>query len=45
VCIAGNDTVDAAVKALGLKTQGDKIEGMAIPLMAHQLIGVSWMVA
>lgn len=41
----GNDTVDAAVKSLGLKAQGDKIGGMLIPLMAHQLIGVSWMVA
>ncbi|QRV98450.1 DNA repair protein RAD5 [Ceratobasidium sp. AG-Ba] len=33
-----------AVKALGLKSSTDRLPGMEVPLMPHQLIGVSWMV-
>lgn len=40
----GNSTVDAAVKALGLRSQKDIIPGMAITLLPHQFIGVAWMV-
>lgn len=40
----GNSTVDAAVKALGLRNQKAIIPGMAITLLPHQFIGVAWMV-
>lgn len=33
-----------AVKALGLKNATDRLPGMDVTLMPHQLIGVSWMV-
>ncbi|KAG9074526.1 hypothetical protein FS749_013920, partial [Ceratobasidium sp. UAMH 11750] len=33
-----------AVKALKLKNATDRLPGMQVPLMPHQLIGVSWMV-
>ncbi|ORY40897.1 SNF2 family N-terminal domain-domain-containing protein [Leucosporidium creatinivorum] len=39
----GNGTVDEAAAKLGLKKQTDFIDGMKIPLMAHQLMGVAWM--
>ncbi|KAI5477304.1 hypothetical protein MNV49_006525 [Pseudohyphozyma bogoriensis] len=40
----GNATVDESAKALGLKDQKQCIEGMLVHLLAHQLIGVHWMV-
>jgi SNF2 family DNA or RNA helicase len=40
----GNASVAQALAKLGLKDQFDLIPGMEISLMAHQAIGVSWMV-
>ncbi|KAK4057555.1 hypothetical protein OIO90_001200 [Microbotryomycetes sp. JL221] len=40
----GNKTVDEATEKLGLKSQLDKLPGMSVTLLAHQLIGVQWMV-
>lgn len=40
----GNTTVEKAFKQLGLKTQYDMLPGMAVALMPHQTIGVSWMI-
>ncbi|KAL1695226.1 SNF2 family N-terminal domain-containing protein [Schizophyllum commune] len=39
-----NATVDQAQKKLGMKNQYQLLEGMQVPLMAHQAIGVAWMV-
>ncbi|TRM55791.1 SNF2 family N-terminal domain-containing protein [Schizophyllum amplum] len=39
-----NATVDEALKKLGLPTQYQMLPGMQISLMAHQVIGVAWMV-
>ncbi|KAL1744579.1 SNF2 family N-terminal domain-containing protein [Schizophyllum fasciatum] len=39
-----NATVEQAHKKLGLKTQYQLLKGMQVPLMAHQAIGVAWMV-
>ncbi len=39
-----NVTVADAVRKLGLSHQNDLLDGMRITLMAHQIIGVSWMV-
>ena len=33
-----------AAKALGLYNTTDRLPGMQVPLMPHQLIGVAWMV-
>ncbi|CAA7263247.1 unnamed protein product [Cyclocybe aegerita] len=40
----GNESVDKATKLLGLKGLQDLIPGMEVTLMAHQAIGVAWMV-
>ncbi|KAJ3514867.1 hypothetical protein NLJ89_g2121 [Agrocybe chaxingu] len=40
----GNESVDEATKLLGLKGLQDLIPGMEVTLMAHQAIGVAWMV-
>lgn len=40
----GNERVEDAVKYLGLKTLHDPLPGMEVNLMAHQIIGVKWMV-
>lgn len=39
-----NASVAQALAKLGLKDQFDLIPGMEISLMAHQVIGVAWMV-
>ncbi|KAL1667297.1 SNF2 family N-terminal domain-containing protein [Schizophyllum commune] len=39
-----NATVDQAQKKLGMKNQYQLLEGVQVPLMAHQAIGVAWMV-
>ncbi|GAA5826974.1 hypothetical protein JCM11251_002186 [Rhodosporidiobolus azoricus] len=39
----GNENVNNAAKDLGLKSQKEKIKHMTVPLLPHQLIGVSWM--
>jgi hypothetical protein len=36
--------VDKALKFLGLKNLDDKVPGMEVSLMAHQALGVAWMV-
>jgi hypothetical protein len=36
--------VDKALKFLGLKNLDDKLPGMEVSLMAHQALGVAWMV-
>jgi hypothetical protein len=36
--------VQDAAKALGLTSMTERLPGMEVPLMPHQLIGVSWMV-
>jgi hypothetical protein len=38
-----NATVDAALEALKLKDLGSYLDGMAITLLPHQIIGVAWM--
>lgn len=38
----GNASVDKALKKLGLKSLYDLLPGMAISLLAHQVIGVAW---
>ncbi|KAK4055289.1 hypothetical protein OIV83_000572 [Microbotryomycetes sp. JL201] len=40
----GNATVQEAAQKLGLMSQSDKIPGMNVHLLPHQLIGVAWMV-
>jgi SNF2 family DNA or RNA helicase len=37
-------SVDKALKSLGLETQQEHLPGMDISLMAHQILGVAWMV-
>ncbi|KAF9527621.1 SNF2 family N-terminal domain-containing protein [Crepidotus variabilis] len=39
----GNASVDKALERLGLKSLNDTVPGMEITLMAHQAIGVAWM--
>ncbi|KAM0793370.1 hypothetical protein ACM66B_000825 [Microbotryomycetes sp. NB124-2] len=39
----GNATVQEAAAKLKLSRQTDKIPGMSVPLLPHQLIGVAWM--
>lgn len=39
-----NVTVSDALRKLGLNHRTNLLDGMAITFMAHQLIGVSWMV-
>jgi hypothetical protein len=39
----GNERVEDALKYLGLKSLNDIIPGMEVPLMAHQAMGVKWM--
>jgi SNF2 family DNA or RNA helicase len=39
----GNERVEDALRYLGLKNLNDTIPGMAVPLMAHQAMGVKWM--
>jgi SNF2 family DNA or RNA helicase len=39
----GNERVEDALKYLGLKSLNDTILGMEVPLMAHQAMGVKWM--
>lgn len=39
----GNERVEDALKYLGLKSLNDIIPGMEVPLMAHQVMGVKWM--
>ena len=36
--------MDKALKFLGLKNLDDKLPGMEVSLMAHQVLGVAWMV-
>ncbi|KAG1772000.1 SNF2 family N-terminal domain-containing protein [Suillus placidus] len=38
----GNASVDKALEKLGLKSLYDLLPGMAISLLAHQVIGVAW---
>lgn len=38
----GNASVDKALEKLGLKSLYDLLPGMAISLLAHQIIGVAW---
>ncbi|KAG2140702.1 SNF2 family N-terminal domain-containing protein, partial [Suillus clintonianus] len=38
----GNASVDTALQKLGLKSLYDLLPGMAISLLAHQVIGVAW---
>ncbi|KAG1775699.1 hypothetical protein EV702DRAFT_1234778 [Suillus placidus] len=38
----GNASVDKALEKLGLKSLYDFLTGMAISLLAHQIIGVAW---
>ena len=40
----GNVSVDKALKFLGLQNQQEHLPGMVISLMAHQILGVAWMV-
>lgn len=40
----GNERVEDALKHLGLKNLNDIIPGMEVPLMAHQAMGVKWMI-
>ena len=40
----GNASVDKALKYLKLKNLDDKFPGMEVSLMAHQALGVAWMV-
>ncbi|KAF7323759.1 SNF2 superfamily protein [Mycena kentingensis (nom. inval.)] len=40
-----NVKIEDALKALGLKATHELIPGLEIPLMPHQLLAVSWMVA
>ena len=40
----GNASVEKALKFLGLKNLDDKLPGMEVSLMAHQALGVAWMV-
>ncbi|KAJ2936849.1 hypothetical protein H1R20_g266, partial [Candolleomyces eurysporus] len=39
-----NGSVGEALAKLGLRTQYELLPGMEIPLMAHQAIGVAWMI-
>lgn len=39
----GNETVDKALAYLGLRHLDEKLPGMDISLMAHQVMGVAWM--
>ena len=39
----GNETVDKALAYLDLKHLDEKLPGMDITLMAHQVMGVAWM--
>jgi len=39
----GNASMDKALKHLGLKNLNDKLPGMEVSLMAHQVLGVAWM--
>ncbi|KAJ9104320.1 hypothetical protein QFC19_003960 [Naganishia cerealis] len=39
-----NVTVSDAAQKLGLTHMNDLLEGMSVPLMPHQIIGVQWMV-
>ncbi|KDR76486.1 hypothetical protein GALMADRAFT_246858 [Galerina marginata CBS 339.88] len=41
----GNESVDKALQYLGLNSLHDKPPGMEIVLMAHQVMGVAWMLA
>ena len=36
--------MEKALKFLGLKNLDDKLSGMEVSLMAHQVLGVAWMV-
>lgn len=36
--------VQDAARALGLSTTTERLPGMQVSLMPHQLIGVSWMI-
>jgi SNF2 family DNA or RNA helicase len=40
----GNESVDKALKYLDLENLDDKLPGMEVSLMAHQALGVAWMV-
>lgn len=40
----GSVSVDKALKFLGLHTQQERLPGMDVSLMAHQILGVAWMV-
>jgi len=40
----GNERVEDALKYLGLKTLHEPLPGMEVNLMAHQVMGVKWMV-
>jgi SNF2 family DNA or RNA helicase len=39
----GNESVDDALRELGLNTLFDKLPGIEIALMPHQVMGVAWM--
>ena len=39
----GNERVEDALKFLGLKNLNDVLPGMEVSLMAHQAMGVKWM--
>ncbi|EIN08787.1 P-loop containing nucleoside triphosphate hydrolase protein [Punctularia strigosozonata HHB-11173 SS5] len=39
----GNESIDKALKKLGLNDQHELLPGMNIRLMPHQIIGVAWM--
>jgi len=39
----GNERVEYAINYLGLKNLSEAIPGMKVPLMAHQVMGVKWM--
>lgn len=40
----GNERVEDALNYLGLKSLNVPISGMEVTLMAHQAIGVKWMI-
>lgn len=39
----GNESVEKALMYIGLRNLQEKIPGMDITLMAHQAMGVAWM--
>lgn len=38
-------SVDESTRMLGLKSRDEKLPGMGVALMRHQLMGVAWYVA